>query len=74
MVMLVAVGLIYRLLSTGQGTSHHTIQIDKQHKQCLLVLISLQTAFLVFITITGKLCELCFISRISWACAALKSP
>lgn len=74
MAMLVAAGLIYRLLSTGQGTSHHTIQINKEHQQCLLVLIYLQNALLVFITITGKLCELCFISRIPWACAALKSP
>ena len=48
MAMLVAAGLIYRLLSTGQGTSHHTIQINKQHQQCLLVLISLQNALFSF--------------------------
>lgn len=44
MAMLVAAGLIYRLLSTGQGTSYRTIQINKQLQQCLLVLISLKNA------------------------------
>lgn len=48
MAMLVVAGLIYGLLSTGQGTSHHTIQINKQHQQCLLVLISLQNALFSF--------------------------
>ena len=48
MAMLVVAGLKYRLLSTGQGTSHHTVQINKQHQQCLLVLISIQNALLSF--------------------------
>ena len=45
MAMLVAAGLIYRLLSTGQGTSHHTI---------LLVLISLQNALFSFYNDYGE--------------------
>lgn len=54
MAMLVAAGLIYRLLSTGQGTSHHTIQINKEHQQCLLVLISLQNALFSFYNDYGE--------------------
>lgn len=54
MAMLVAAGLIYRLLSTGQGTSHRTIQINKQLQQCLLVLISVQNALFSFYNDYGE--------------------
>lgn len=54
MAMLVAAGLIYRLLSTGQGTSHRTIQINKQLQQCLLLLISLQNALFSFYNDYGE--------------------
>jgi len=54
MAMLVAAGLIYRLLSTGQGTSHNTIQINIQHQQCLQVLITLQNALFSFYNDYGE--------------------